>query len=151
MKVVQVRGHVPAPPRRVIEAFTSERDLVAWWGAQRALVDGRRDGVWCCCWNPSPDEPGFSALSGIVLELDPDAEVRIGKLLHVSRAREILGPMSLRIRASAEHDGSHVEISQDGYGAGDDWDWYYSVVSQQWPRNLQRLTNYLRASETSGA
>lgn len=143
MRQVQVEYEVGAPPERVISAFFAIDALRAWWHVERALVEPMVGGVYALAWGIT--ERGFQYVTtGIVGAFDPARLLRIDRYTYFHPEREILGPMTLTIEAEPRV-GRHamMRITQDGYGAGADWDWYYETVRQAWPRVGKDIVRYV--------
>jgi hypothetical protein len=51
--------------------------------------------------------------------------------------------MTLEISVRTQGSVTLLEVTQDGYGDGTDWDWYYEAVKGAWPVALGMLKAYL--------
>lgn len=87
---------------------------------------------------------GFQYVTtGMVGQYQPGRVVRIDNYTHLSPARRILGPMRLLVRTDVEGDHTRLDVVQDGYQQGPDWDWYYEAVLGAWPVALRALQAHL--------
>lgn len=133
---------LPVAPARAIAAFLEPADLRAWWGVERALVEPRTGGLYALAWGVT--EAGFMYVStGVVGEYDPARILRIDHYAYFNPGRPILGPMRLRLEAVPEGRHTRLDLVQDGYGNGPDWDWYYDAVVAAWPAALEALKAHL--------
>ena len=55
--------------------------------------------------------------------------ITIKNMAYLNPARSILAPMTLSILTKPTPRGCEVNIVQDGYQRGADWDWYYQAVT----------------------
>jgi hypothetical protein len=110
-------------------------------------VDARAGGVWALAWEESPQGYRHVATS-IVTELLPGARLVLDSFLYIHPERPVLGPMRVEILAEGLEMGTLLRVRQDGFGDGDDWDWYYDVVVKGWPVTLEAVK---RSVEAKGA
>ena len=146
MKSVEAEIEIKASPGMIISAFTDPRMLKDWWGVERHLIQLKQGGLYSLAWNIS--KSGFGYVStGIVREYKADKKLHIEDFAYFNPERDILGPMSLLITASATSQGSVLYICQDGYQQGADWEWYHQAVQQAWPKALESIKNYIESQE----
>ena len=149
MRAVQASITVPGTTSRALNAFLDADDLRAWWGVERALVEPREGGLYVLTWGVTPQ--GFQYVTaGIIGRYQVGQSLRIDHLTYLNSARPILGPMSLTVHARAGEGEAHLEVTQDGYGDGVDWNWYYDAVRTAWPVALGGLQTYLTGRATPG-
>ena len=145
MRAVESSIQINCKPDRVIAAFLDERDLRAWWGVQRCLVEKKPNGIWTAAWEIS--ESGIKYISaGIITTYTPHSHLEISNLVYLNPDREILGPMKLELSATENDEGTNLRLIQSGYQQGGDWDWYYEAVKSAWPFALGLLKKYLESS-----
>lgn len=89
---------------------------------------------------------GYVVLCGRIGALDPH-RLEVRDLLYFNRHRAVLGPMGLIFEIDDSRQQSTLAVLQDGYGEGADWDWYYDLVLENWPRALGSLKDYLERAE----
>ncbi|MCO6490300.1 MAG: SRPBCC domain-containing protein [Phaeodactylibacter sp.] len=143
MKKVEATIAIEAPPAKAIEAFIIQEHLRGWWGVERSLVEPADGGAYTLAWKISDEGFGYVS-SGVVEHYEPGKELRIGHMIYLNPLRNILGPMSLTIRATGKKAGpARLYVCQEGYQEGGDWDWYYQSVVQGWPYALNSLKAYL--------
>ncbi len=144
MRKVEATIHVRATPEAAVRAFVELDAMKAWWHVERGLVEPpRAGGVWALAWERS--EHGFKyVITGRIASLDPRRLV-ISEMLYFNPERPIFGPMTLTVEATPSTDGCDLTVCQDGYGDGEDWDWYYKVVSWAWPEVLKEIKEFLEA------
>jgi uncharacterized protein YndB with AHSA1/START domain len=144
-RTVQVTITIATTPRRVIDAFTLESDLRGWWGVERSLVQPKVGGIYALAWGIT--SAGFQYISsGVVESYESGGGLRIRDYVYYSPERPILGPMTLEVAVRRDGDSTVVTVTQDGYGDGPDWDWYYEAVKGAWPVALGMLKAYLETS-----
>jgi hypothetical protein len=90
---------------------------------------------------------GYVALCGTIGALDPRRRLEVQQLVYFNREREVLGPMGLTFEIDDSEPQSRLTVVQDGYGDGPDWDWYYQLVMENWPKALGGLKEYLERPE----
>ncbi len=124
---------VSAGAERALRAFLDPELMKQWWGVERALVEERKGGPWALAWGAS--EHGYHyVVSGIIKSLLPGKRLRIDSLVYFSPDFPVLGPMRL-----------FVNVRQDGYGQGPDWDRYYQAVVKGWKEALRNLKAFLES------
>lgn len=143
MRDVQAEIEIARPPEEVTTAFTDVHCMRQWWGVKTGLVDAREGGVWSCTWDLPVEGYGFVILSGRIRSLTEGAHLHIEDLLYFNREHPILGPMRILMDIEATEDGSRVKVRQDGYGKDPDWDWYYDLAVENWPKALAMLKEHL--------
>jgi len=133
-------------PHRVLEAFLQHEHLHRWWGVERSLVQPHNGGVYALTWGIS--EAGFRYVSsGIIETYDPGSRLKVANYVYYTADRPLLGPMSLEISVRAEGSAAVVDIVQNGYGEGPDWEWYREAVKEAWPKALGMLKGYVEKNE----
>lgn len=142
MRKVEVAIDIDTASSRVISAFTDPNMLRDWWEVERTCIQTKEGGVYVLAWRISDSGFGFLA-TGIIKEYHPETILAIDNFVYMNPEKELLGPMTLTIRARQFNKGSSVYICQDGYQEGKDWDWYYNAVKEAWPVVAQTLKTYL--------
>ncbi len=142
MRKVEAIIEIAEHPQTVLRAFTELEALRAWWGVSRALVDKQEGGQFSLVWNDSQGGLGY-VFSGIIKTYQPSRVLEIENIAYFHPERAILGPMNLAIRLAGNEKKTALYLSQDGYGKGKDWDWYYQSVKDAWPQVLETLKSYL--------
>jgi len=127
----------------VTRALTEFERLKEWWGVDRVLIDERADGPWTLTWLPTDAEPARGVLCGTIRSLRHSSHLHVQRLVFISPDRPILGPFSLTFEARERGTSTQLSVVQEGFGAGDDWDWYRSLVADSWPRDLEALRTCL--------
>jgi hypothetical protein len=144
MRQVAASIRLPVAPRRALAAFLDPEDLQSRWGVERALVEPRVGGVHALAWGVT--EAGFKYVStGVIGEYDPARLLRIDHYTNFNPARPILGPLGLHLEAVPEGGRTRLDLIQDGYREGPDWDGYHDAVAAAWPVALQALEAHLAA------
>ena len=145
VRTVHANVTVPVPAARALRAFLDEGDLQAWWGVERLLVDPRPGGAYALTWGVS--SAGFRYVTtGVIQRYQPESLLEIGNYTYFAADRAILGPMQLRVVATAHPLGTCIDLTQDGYGYSGDWDWYYDSVLAAWPVALAMYAQHLTRS-----
>jgi hypothetical protein len=143
MRTVQASIMTSSAPERALAAFLDPGDLRSWWGVGRALVQPHKGGLYALAWGVTTETFAYIT-TAVVGEYEPGRLLRLDNYTYFNPARPILGPMSLTVRARIEGaGGACIEVIQDGYGDGPDWDWYYEAVRGAWPMALGALRDYL--------
>lgn len=139
---VRATTSIDALPRTVFEAFLVQDHLHGWWGVERSLVQARSGGLYVLTWGVS--KAGFQYISsGIIDVFEPGSRLSIQDYVYYNPERPLLGPMTLDISVQSQGTSTILEVTQNGYGDGPDWDWYYEAVQEAWPVALGRLKEYL--------
>jgi uncharacterized protein YndB with AHSA1/START domain len=147
MRAVETKFEVAVPCEAAVRAFVELDAMKKWWGVERGLVEAREGGVWALAWERS--EHGFKyIITGRITRLE-SRRVVISEVLYFNPDKPIFGPMSLTFEASPRAAGCELTIRQDGYGNGEDWDWYYKVVSWAWPEVAKDIKKYLETGEAA--
>ena len=142
MKKVEVILEIHTIPSRVIEAFTIDAMLRAWWDVERTLIEKRIGGSYTLAWNITDKGFGFVS-TGIIKNYIPDSVLEVDNFIYLNPGISILGPMKLTVHAKEKGNGTELYVCQDGYQTGRDWDWYYNAVQEAWPAVLNKLKEYL--------
>jgi uncharacterized protein YndB with AHSA1/START domain len=142
MKKVEVSIETSVSPEKVIEAFMDADMLRGWWGVERSLIEKRAGGAYTIAWQISKEGFGYVS-TGVVQQYDPSGLLEIGHFTYLNPERDILGPMTLKVTATVEAGKTQVQLCQDGYQEGADWDWYYVAVQQAWPVVIGQLKAWL--------
>jgi hypothetical protein len=144
MRKVEANIVISVSPREAILAFTDAELLKGWWGVERSLIELKKGGVYTLGWGIS--EQGMKYVSsGIIKDFDPSGLLHIEKYIYLNPARSFLGPLELKVRAVEAGKGCKVFLSQGPYpeNGGTDWDWFYEVVADAWPKVLMVLKKFL--------
>lgn len=132
---------IKATSEEIIGAFLDPAWLRQWWGVARSMVQARRGGIWALAWDLS--ERGYQTTrTGVISRLGPYL-LQIDSLVVFFASRKILGPLSLKLNCSPDHNTTRVEIKESGYQEGGDWDWFYSAVQKKWDDSLVALKHFL--------
>ena len=141
---VEAQANIDAAPQLVLDAFTEQSHLNGWWAVERSLVEKLPGGSYALAWGIS--DKGFQYVSaGVVQEYEPARLLKVGHFSYFNPERDILGGMGLTVELSARGQGTHLQLCQDGYRSGGDWDWYFEAVTTAWPQALGLLKKYLEA------
>ena len=142
MRAVETKINIRTTPEAALQAFLQLNALKDWWHVERGLVEPRVGGVWAFAWERS--EQGFKyVITGRITSLDPARRLVISDMLYFNPDRPVFGPMTLTVEAAPAELGSVLTIRQEGYRDGEDWDWYYKVVSWAWPEVAKELKVFL--------
>ncbi len=142
MREVHAEIEIASHSRQVIDAFTSVDQMQRWWGVHHGLVDAQHDGTWTLAWDVPDNRFGYVVLTGYVRVLG-HSQLLIGNLVYLNRSRHPLGPMTLSVTVEEAAGACQVIVSQGGYRHGEDWDWYYQLVRENWPLALEQLKQHL--------
>jgi uncharacterized protein YndB with AHSA1/START domain len=146
---------IAAPPERVFEALTNQKQLFTWWGAEASVVlsvfdmDGRKGGKYRYVCKPAPgashgdvgeqlqrNQAQEYVCHGEVLEYDPPRLLVWGWIAnwhehpdHATTVRWELTPTATGTRVRVTHSGLRNEpISRKDYGQG--WDGVLRLLQQ---------------------
>ncbi len=142
MKAVTVQIQIHTPPEQVINAFTEPEMLNAWWGVEKSLIQKQAGGLYTLAWQVSEQGMGYIS-TGIISRYEPARELVIRDLVYLNPAKSFLGPMQLSIQTKERKGVTDVQLCQDGYREGADWNWYYHAVQEAWPQVMQGLKAWL--------
>lgn len=125
-------------------AFTDSGMLKRWWGVERSFIELKPGGIYTLAWGIS--ENGIRYVStGVICNYEPGLLLHIGDYMYLSPERPFMGPLGLKLETAPLQGGALLKLEQGPYpdGMGTDWDWYYEVVNDAWPKVLQTLKQYL--------
>ena len=146
MRSVQASIEINGAPERGLDAFMEFDHLKEWWGVERALIEKRDGGAYTLAWGIS--DAGLKYISsGTIQSYEPGHHLEIVNLVYLNSEKPPLGPMSLSVRVKPSANGTHLELTQNGYQSGEVWDWYYEAVRKAWPAVLAELKKYLEKKE----
>ncbi len=144
MRTVERSIEIATTPSQVIKAFTEPELLKAWWGVERSLVEKRPGGLYSLIWNISGQGMGY-VTTGIVRQYEPNGLFEVGDLVYFNPEREIMGSLTLRVIAKVKDGKTLLNLSQGGYLDHADWDWFHAAATEEWPKAIQRLKEFLEA------
>jgi len=119
---------IKATPERVFQALSTKEDLECWF-LSKGEIDLRPGGAIRFNWKPG--ETDF----GKILVLDPPHRL--------SYTLEAPGVTTITFELKEENGGTRLYLTHTGIGGGDDWDRYYSQVSNGWDVHLGNLAIWL--------
>ena len=144
MREVNATVVIHTPPERVIRAFWDHSMLSGWWGVEQAYTRPKAGAPYILTWQNT--EQGFGYItSGVISAYDRESHLEIDRFMYLNPQREILGPMKLSVKAEEKDEASSLYLCQSGYQTGGDWDWYYEIVKDTWPRVLEELKVFLES------
>ena len=129
-------------PEAVLDAFTTPSDLNAWWGVNRSLIELKKGGLYSLLWQSNDNAIDF-VTTGIIGEYIPGCQLKIENMVYFNPVRPVFGPMRLIVLTTSERIGTTLTVVQDGYQLSPDWDWYYNIVRETWPRAILKIKDYL--------
>ncbi len=142
MRFVETSIAIAQPTEIVLNAFNDPRDLKAWWGVERSLIELRKGGIYSLVWQKSEAALDF-VLSGIIAEFIPGSRLKIDHMIYLNPQRPVFGPMELLVETREDKIGTALTIVQSGYQTGEHWDWYYDIVKETWPMVGLKIKEYL--------
>ena len=143
MRQVQASITLPMPPGEVLDVFTRQEHLKAWWNVSTSQIDLKRGGIFCLVWQTRNDCVDY-VTTGIVKEYLPECQLVVENMTYINPQRGIFGPMELSVFVTPEDDNTtSLTVVQSGYKKGPDWDWYYEAVKRAWPQALEMVKDYL--------
>jgi uncharacterized protein YndB with AHSA1/START domain len=148
MRKVELSIVIQVSPEKIIEAFLDEYMLHQWWGVQRSLIERRAGGIYTLAWDITSKGFGY-VMTGIIMRYEPNGLLEISQLAYLNPERPLLGPMRLTIHAFKSEQGTTLNLCQEGYQEGDDWDWYYDAVKLAWPLVADTLKDFLEKDRNS--
>lgn len=145
MGSVEASVIISMPPQEVLEAFTKQEHLAAWWGVGKSLIDLRNGGPYTLVWQTGEGCIDYVSM-GVIAEYLPACQLKIEKLVYINPSRPVLGPMELLILTTPLEDNTtELTVIQAGYQEGPDWDWLYDAVDKAWPEVLKQIRTYLHS------
>jgi len=145
MRTVEASIIIHVPPAQVLDAFIEQQHLHAWWGVNRSLVEAKPGGLYLLAWKGGAQ--GFDYVhTGIIKSYEPGLYLEIASFSYLHPEKQLLGPMELLLECSPHINSTYLHVRQSGYQYGGDWDWFYEVVREHWPKTLQLLKEYLERS-----
>jgi len=144
MRKVEATINIGSSSATVFNAFIEPLQLKKWWGVERCLIETKQGGIYSLTWNIN--NQGFQYIStGVITVYQPAEELLIDHFVYFNPERSILGPTYLCIKLEEVHLATQLILIQGNYQEGGDWDWFYEVVKDAWPKVLQNLKNYLES------
>ena len=144
MRKVEASIIINTTPERVFNSWINAKELKSWWGVERSLVEKKQGGLYSLTWGIS--EKGFQYIStGLITVFKPGRHLLIDHFVYFNPDKQILGPTYLDIKLSDKPDGTEIKLTQGGYQAEGDWNWYHDAVQAAWPNALKMLKDYLEA------
>jgi uncharacterized protein YndB with AHSA1/START domain len=140
---VETTRIISATPQEVLDAFSDDADLKAWWKVSRSLVERKQGGVWSVTWDDWGEEKSQHAWVGVVEAITTD-RLLIGHLVMMEPDMPLFGPMQLEISVEPAAGGTSVTVSHRGYQYGDHWDTMYELVVNGWDHVLGDLETWAR-------
>lgn len=145
MRKVEATVTIDRPPKAVFEAFIKPSQLKKWWGVDRCLIEARQGGLYSLAWNVS--NQGFQYIStGVITVCQPSKELLIDHFVYFNPEKSILGPTYLYIMMEQVNSSTQLKLIQGNYQSGGDWDWFYEVVKDAWPKVLHNLKSFLEVN-----
>ncbi|HNP36044.1 MAG TPA: SRPBCC domain-containing protein [Woeseiaceae bacterium] len=125
---MNIRAHVyeenfPTTAERLFTLLYTPSSICQWWGASRAIVVPRADGIWVAAWGEHEDDPDYTTIADISV-FQPPHRMLLQNYRVVSKA-EPLAPQPafvLEFLISQRADGASLRIRQDGFPAGSEAD-----------------------------
>jgi uncharacterized protein YndB with AHSA1/START domain len=142
LRFVENTVTIAKAPEVVLEAFTSPKDLQAWWGVNRSLIELKKGGLYSLLWQNTDNAIDFVS-TGIIAEYIPGCQLKIENMVYLNPRRPVFGPMELIVLTTPEKIGTTLTVVQSGYQNGKDWDWYYDIVKETWPTITLKIKEYL--------
>lgn len=144
MRNVESHILINVSTEKVILAFTEDESLKRWWGVEKSLIELKQGGIYTLAW--AITEQGIKYVSsGIIKEYDSSGLLHIEKYIYLNPERSFLGPQELKIKAISIGKGCELFLTQGPYpeNTSTDWDWFYEVVVDAWPKVLLGLKKFL--------
>lgn len=142
MRKVEATINIDRPMAVVFDAFVEPSQLKKWWGVERCLVETKQGGIYSLAWNIS--NHGFQYIStGVITVFHPAKELLIDHFVYFNPEKSILGPTYLGIKLEENNSSTFLKLVQGNYQDSADWNWFYEVVKDSWPKVLQNLKSYL--------
>jgi uncharacterized protein YndB with AHSA1/START domain len=153
--------HFPAGERVVHKAVTVAAPVEdVWWswttdaGIRSWLVDDSRIELrvggpyeWYFLADAAQGSRGSEDCQVIGFQAPTMLTVTWNAPPHLAEARAQRTVVLLRLRADDAGEGTHVEVTQLGWGDGGEWDEAYEYFDAAWGRVLDRLRAYFAGEE----
>ncbi|MFQ5694536.1 MAG: SRPBCC domain-containing protein [Terriglobia bacterium] len=134
------------PAERALRAFVDLEQLKQWWGARDGLVEARRGGTWSLAWGGEGAGYRF-VVCGVFKSLKPGQYARVEPLTYFNAQKGVFGGMRLRVSVREKEGCTRVRVTQEGFGEGPAWDWYYQAMRDGWKEALANLKRFLEGPE----
>lgn len=144
MRTVECAMEISVAPQKIISAFTDLEMLKGWWSVEKCFIELKPGGIYTLAWGISENSMRYIS-TGVIKKYEPGKILHIGDYMYLSEERPFYGPLNLIIEVSAVAHGSLLKLTQGPYpqNKGADWDWYYEVVKEAWPKVLLTMKQYL--------
>lgn len=138
------RIKLKAPPETVFLLLITPSSIRQWWGAARAIVDPRVDGLWVASWGEREDDPDYISAYRITA-FDPPKRLVFGDASYFAKSGPLPFEASFVIEFSVEPDpeGSVLQVTQDGFPADPVADEFYKACEIGWKNTFQGIETFL--------
>lgn len=117
-----------------------------WWGASRAIVDAREDGIWTAAWGDE-DDPDYISTATLV-EFDPPRKLAMKYGRYFAKS----GPLPFEFaedamtvfRVEPSGDGCILRVEQTGFPCDAVADEFYAACETGWRNTFEGIRAFLQ-------
>ena len=104
-----------------------------WWGAARAVVIGKRDGLWVAAWGDAEDDPDYITAATIRI-FDPPERLVLDDYQYHARSGALPFEVAFvtEFVVAAHLEGAVLRVTQSGFPSEPVADDFYSACEKGW-------------------
>lgn len=120
----------------------------SWWGASRAIVLPKTDGMWTATWGESEDEPDYVTVANIV-KFEPPRRLVLDQYRY--QAKE--GPLPFEADFVTEFlvdscpTGASLQVTQDGFPIDPEADEFYEGCRTGWCATFEGIRKFIEGEQ----
>ncbi len=148
--MMSTRSHIHAEsfavtPERMFKLLITPSAIRGWWGASRAIVHARQDGVWSAAWGDE-DDPDYISTATIV-EFDPPRRLVMKYGEYFAKTGSLpfkfAGDAVTIFAIEPDGKGCSLRVEQTGFPGEAIADDFYAACEVGWKNSFAAIRNYL--------
>ncbi len=134
----------PVSTGEMFEILCRPTAICIWWGASRAIVLPKKEGIWTAAWGEDPDKPDYISAFTIE-EYEPPRRILFTDAKYFSKSGDLPFEASISAEFIVEpkDPGCTLEVIQDGFPADPIADDYYAACETGWKNTFEGIRKYL--------
>ncbi|MDX2044599.1 MAG: SRPBCC domain-containing protein [Acidobacteriota bacterium] len=132
-----------ASPEKVFRLLITPSAIRGWWGASRAIVMAKEDGVWAAAWGDE-DIPDYVTVYKIAA-IEPPRQLFLTDTKYFAKTGQppFDAKMTTEFTIEANGEGSILRVTQDGFPADAVADDFYAACEDGWRATFASIERYL--------
>ncbi len=130
---------------RMFDLLITPSAIRQWWGASRAIVDARKDGIWTASWGEE-DDPDFIS-SATLVEFDPPRRMSMKFGHYYAKSGSLPFKFADDALASFEietaDDGCILRAEQTGFPCEPAADEFFAACELGWKNTFLGIRQYI--------